>query len=87
MVEELFMLIYEINGGHTVLSECLLDMRGDHIELTEMDNGKAFDLTDEDMPMNSLRAYLITRMTSTYVRKKKFLPTLSENRNTFSIYA
>lgn len=87
MVEELFMLIYEINGGQTVLSECLLDMRGDHIELTEMDNGKAFDLTDEDMPMNSLRAYLITRMTSTYVRKKKFLPTLSENRNTFSIYA
>ena len=85
IVEELFMLIYEINEKKTVLAECVLVMCSDHIKLMEMDNGRVFDLTDEDMPVNSLRAYIITQFSSSYVKRKKFMPALSENRNTFSI--
>ncbi|MBO6112260.1 MAG: hypothetical protein J6P45_04350 [Lachnospiraceae bacterium] len=85
IAEELFMLIHEINGKKAVLAECLLVMNSDRIDLIERDNGKVFDLTDEDMPVNSLRAYLITQISASYVQKKRFMPVLSENRNTFSI--
>ena len=46
---------------------------------------QAFDLTDEDMDISSLRAYVITNVASKWTPQKTWLPTLSENRNMFRI--
>lgn len=85
LTEELFMLIYEQNSGKTVTAECLVAMRDGQVELTEMDDGRILDLTDDDMPVGSLRAYLISNVSRKYTKRKTFLPTLSENRNTFVV--
>ena len=85
IVEEVFMFVYELNKEKTVLAECLLTMKPDHIEIMEMDDGQAFDLTDEDMDISSLRAYMITNVASKWTPQKTWLPTLNENRNMFRI--
>ncbi len=85
IVEEVFMFVYELNKEKTVLAECLLTMKPDHIEIMEMDDGQAFDLTDEDMDISTLRAYVITNVASKWTPQKTWLPTLSENRNMFRI--
>ena len=63
------MLIYEQNSGKTVTAECLVAMRDGQVELTEMDDGRILDLTDDDMPVGSLRAYLISNVSRKYTKK------------------
>ncbi len=85
LIEEMFMLVYDLNEGIPVMGECTLVMRDNHIEIIEKDNGRPFDLTDEDMPVTSLRAYLISTFAGQRTQKKQHLMTISSNRNVFEI--
>ena len=83
--EELFMLIYEKNEKADVQAECAILLQDDNIRIITRDTGIKFDLSDSDMPVESLRAYVISTVSTKMVSNKQHLVTMSFNRNMFEL--
>ena len=85
LFEEIFMLIYEKNKDERVLAECSIVASEDALKLVGRDDGRAFDLSDEDMKLDSLRSYVLSRLTSQKSRVAKHLVAMSFNSNMFEL--
>ncbi len=86
LIEELFMLIYEKNDRkNTVCAECTVILKDDIVRIITKDDGVLFNIADEDAGISSLRSFVVTSFMETLKTSKKYLTTMSYNRNTFSL--
>ena len=86
LIEELYMLVYERNDKKpTVCAECTALIRDDGIQIIEKDDGRLFDLTDEDSLPSSLGAFVVASYMEKMKGNKMYLTTMSYNRNTFKV--
>ena len=86
LIEDIYMLIYEKNGvGKEVYAECTVIVRDTGVQVITKDDGVLFDLSSDDVVAGSI----VELMVSSYMKKlkdnKKYLTTMSYNRNTFRI--
>ncbi len=81
MIEESLTLILEKNPGKKIYAECTVII-DDKIHLIIRDSGVIFDITDADMPVKSLKSYVISGIMERQ-KFKKNLTTISSNRNEF----
>lgn len=84
LFEELFMLVYDLNPGKTVLAECIVEV-GNNVHIITKDNGVYYDLTDTDHKVDSFRSFVVSGFTEKLVYKKINFTSLSFNRNAFEI--
>jgi hypothetical protein len=70
LFEELFMLVYDLNPGKTLLGECIVEV-GDKVHIITKDNGVHYDFTDPDHPVGSLRMFVISGLTEKLTSKKR----------------
>ena len=88
LIEELFMLIYEKNDKkNTVCAECTVILKDGSIRIITKDDGVLFNIADEDAGISSLRSFVVASFMETLKTGKKYLTTMSYNRNTFSLTA
>lgn len=85
LVEELFMLIREKNGGSAVLCECSVQLRPEGVQLIARDDGALFDISDEDMAVTSFGAYIVASYMESLGENRRYLTTMSFNRSAFLI--
>lgn len=85
LVEELFMLIREKNGGIAVLCECSVLLGPDGVQLITRDEGVLFDISDEDMAVTSFGAYIVASYMESLGKNRRYLTTMSFNRSVFLI--
>ena len=87
-IEEFMLLIRQKNDfptdpRHTPpLSECTLMTEEDGVRLIIRDMGKTFDLTDEDVLVDSFRQYMVARIVR-YVDFRSYVMTTGYNRHEF----
>lgn len=84
LFEELFMLVYDLNPGKTVLAECIVES-GDRVHIITKDNGVYYDLTNPDLQVGSFRSFVVSSLTEKLTRNRINLVSLSFNRNAFEI--
>ena len=84
LVEEALMMISDNNPGRMVLAECSL-IFGENLTLIIKDDGKIFDMTQNDMEVSSIRSYVMSNLIGRFSVKKMHFLTLSYNRNVFEI--
>ncbi len=84
LFEELFMLVYDLNPGKTVLAECIVES-GDRVHIITKDNGVYYDLTNPDLQVESFRSFVVSSLTENLTRNRINLVSLSFNRNAFEI--
>lgn len=82
--EEIYMMVYNKNKGKTIYGECSIIILDDKIKMILKDDGELFDITDEDINIDSLSSYVVSSMLSN-INRKQYLMTLSYNRNIFEI--
>lgn len=87
MIEELFMLIREHNQDTKVTCECSLLLEEHTIRIIAKDTGEAFDLSDPDLAVSSLRCYVLSNLAQQVSANKQHLAAMSFNRNVFEIKA
>lgn len=85
LFEELLMLIYEKNKGGEILCECSVLIEADCIRMIIRDSGKAFDIADPDLPVTSLRSYIVANYAQEVSDTKGHLVAMNFNRNVFEI--
>ncbi|MBQ3966040.1 MAG: hypothetical protein II684_04345, partial [Treponema sp.] len=86
LIEELFMLIYEKNGKKgTICAECTVIVRDKTVRIITKDDGVLFNISDEDAGISSLRSFVVASFMETLKTQKRYLTTMSYNRNTFSL--
>lgn len=83
LIEETFMLITEKNPGKHILAECTTDLN-EEVCLILRDSGVIFDITDTDLYVSSLRAYVVAGV-MVRQKKKAYLTTTGYNRNVFRL--
>lgn len=84
LFEELFMLVYDLNPGKTVLAECVVEA-GDKIHIITKDNGIYYDIMDPDRQVGSFRSFIVSGLTEKLTNKRINLVSLSFNRNSFEV--
>ena len=84
LFEELFMLVYDLNPGKTVLAECIVES-GERVHIITKDNGVYYDLTNSDLQVESFRSFVVSSLTENLTRNRINLVSLSFNRNAFEI--
>ena len=86
LIEDLFMLIYEKNGeDNAVYAECTVIIRDTGVQLITKDDGVLFDLSSEDVIAGSIIEFMVSGYMEKLKGNKKYLTTMSYNRNTFRI--
>jgi len=86
LIEDLFMLIYEKNGeDNAVYAECTVIIRETCVQLITKDDGVLFDLCSEDVVASSIVEFMVSGYMEKLKDNKKYLTTMSYNRNTFRI--
>ena len=83
LIEELFMLIREKNGGKAVLSECSVLLRPEGVQIITKDEGVIFDISEEDAAVTSLNAFVVASYMEKMGQNKRYLTTISFNRSSF----
>ena len=83
LIEELYMLIHEKNGGKAVLSECSVLFRPEGVQIISKDEGVIFDISDEDAAITSLNAFVVASYMEKMGQNKRYLTTISFNRCAF----
>lgn len=83
LIEDMFMLVREKNDNRTVYAECTVIIKEDGVQILTKDNGVLFDLTEDDMKITSLRAYLVSGISRNLTADKNNLTTMGCNRNVF----
>lgn len=87
LIEELYMLILEKNGGKAVLSECCVSLRPEGVQIITRDDGVLFDISEEDVTISSLAAFAVSGYMQKLGQNKRHLTTMSFNRSSFLIKA
>lgn len=82
LIEELYMRMLEKNPGKRVLSECTLIFGENRARIIVRDNGTLFNFIDENNPVESLNAYVLSSMLEK-IKEKNYVITSSFNRNGF----
>ncbi len=85
LFEEIFMLVYRKNKNADICAECSILSFDDTLKLIGRDDGIAFDLSDEDMKIDSLGSYVLSRFTSQESVWSKHLVAMSFNSNIFEL--
>ena len=85
LIEELFLLIREKNGGKGVRSECALLLKPEGAEIVIRDDGVFFDISDENAQATSTRAFVVSCYMEQLGENKHHLKTMSFNRSAFWI--
>ena len=86
LIEELGTLITEQNPGKKIYCECTIRISDSEkqIKIIMRDSGKIFNITDSDMEISSLNAFVVSSMMEKYENRKN-LTTMGYNRNEFLI--
>ena len=87
LIEEVYMLIREKNGGKAVLSECSVLLKEDGIQIIIKDDGVLFDISEEDVTVTSLVSLMVSGYMEKLGQNKRHLTTISFNRSSFLIKA
>ena len=86
LTEEIFMLIYEKNEARKDLcGECVINIEEDGVQMITKDDGKIFNISDEDVIPGSILSFAVSSYMEAMKEEKKNLTTMSCNRNTFFI--
>ncbi len=85
LVEELFMLVYEKNSGKPVYGECTVFVNAEDIRIITKDDGVLFDISRDDVVTKSIAEYIVSSYMEQLKNDKKYLKTMSYNRNTFKV--
>lgn len=86
LIEDLYMLIYEKNGADkAVYAECTIIIRETGVQIITKDDGVLFDLSNEDVVAGSIVEFMVSGYMEKLKDNKKYLTTMSYNRNTFKI--
>ena len=85
IIEEIFMLIREKNNGKKVLGECAVLLRPEGVQLIIRDDGEHFDISDENVAVTSLGAFVVACYMEKLAEEKHHLKTLSFNRTSFML--
>ncbi|MBQ9612342.1 MAG: hypothetical protein IJV14_07100, partial [Lachnospiraceae bacterium] len=84
LIEEFFMLIYDRNGNDAVQGECILNV-SDKVDIIIRDSGTILDLTDPDLSLDSIRAYIVPLVVDTMTTSRQHLSAIGFNRNRFVV--
>lgn len=82
LIEELYTRILEKNPNKRVLSECTLIFGTNQVRVIIRDDGVLFNFIDENNPVESFNAYVLSSMLE-QTREKNYVLTSSFNRNGF----
>ena len=85
LVEELFMLIWEKNGGKDVLCECTVILRPEGVQLITKDEGILFDISEDDVTVTSIVSLAVSAYMNKMEDNKNYLTTISFNRSSFLV--
>lgn len=86
LIEDLYMLIYEKNGADKeVYAECTVIIREKDVQIITKDDGVLFDLSSDDVVAGSIVEFMVSGYMEKLKDNKKYLTTMSYNRNTFKI--
>jgi hypothetical protein len=86
LIEDLYMLIYEKNGvDKAVYAECTIIIRDTGVQIITKDDGVLFDLSSDDVVAGSVVEFMVSGYMEKLKDNKKYLTTMSYNRNTFRI--
>ena len=86
LIEDLYMLIYEKNGADKeVYAECTVIIREKDVQIITKDDGVLFDLSSDDVVAGSIVEFMVSGYMEKLKDNKKYLTTMSYNRNTFRI--
>ncbi|MBR4376623.1 MAG: multidrug transporter MatE [Spirochaetia bacterium] len=87
LIEDLYMLIYEKNGSgkQLISAECTVILRDNAVQIITKDDGVLFNLADEDANAVSCLAFVVSGYMDALKGNKKYLTTMSYNRNTFKV--
>ncbi len=87
LIEDLYMLIYEKNGSgkQLISAECTVILRDNAVQIITKDDGVLFNLSDEDANAVSCLAFVVSGYMDALKGNKKYLTTMSYNRNTFMV--
>ena len=86
LIEDLYMLIYEKNGvDKEVYAECTVIIREAGVQIITKDDGVLFDLSSDDVIAGSIIEFMVSGYMEKLKDNKKYLTTMSYNRNTFRI--
>lgn len=84
LIEDLYMLIYEKNGADkAVYAECTVIIRETCVQIITKDDGMLFDLSSDDVIAGSIVEFMVSGYMEKLKDNKKYLTTMSYNRNTF----
>ena len=83
IIEESGMLISEKNQGKKILAEYTILIKHDKIKTSVRDNGKIFNITEEDAEITSFGSYVFSLASPKMFRQRKYLTVTSLNRNIF----
>jgi len=87
LIEDLYMLVYEKNGvDKAVYAECTVIIRDTGVQIITKDDGVLFDLSSDDVVAGSIVEYMVSGYMEKLKDNRKYLTTMSYNRNTFRIY-
>lgn len=81
MIEEVLLLVRDKNPGKRIFAECTIRIRDD-VQMILRDSGIIFDVTDTDMPVSSMRVFVLSSMMERH-QEKVHLVTTRFNRNGF----
>lgn len=87
LIEEVYMLIREKNGGKAVLSECSVLLRSEGVQIITKDEGILFDISEEDVNVTSILALTVSAYMEKLGQNRRYLTTMSFNRCSFLIKA
>ncbi|MBP5342772.1 multidrug transporter MatE [bacterium] len=85
LIEELYMFIKEKNPDKIVLSECLITIKDDGIQIITKDDGILFDVSEEDINISSIGAFMVSTYMERIGQNRRHLTTISFNRSSFLI--
>ena len=85
LIEELYMLIREKNGGKAILSECSVLLRPEGVQIITKDDGVLFDISEDDVTVTSLAAFAVSGYMEKLGQNRRYLTTMSFNRSSFLI--
>ena len=86
LIEDIYMLIYEKNGvDKAVYAECTVIIRETGVQIITKDDGVLFDLSSDDVIAGSIVEFMVSSYMEKLKDNKKYLTTMSYNRNTFKV--
>lgn len=85
LIEELYMLIYEKNDKVPVLCECSVFLSPTEVRLIIKDDGKLFDISEDDITVTTLASFAVSSYMEKLGRNRRHLTTMSFNRSSFLI--